>query len=249
MTGAARVIRFFQSVDSTNERALALAAAGAPDGSVIVAAEQTAGRGRRGRAWHSPEGGLYLSYLVRDIDAIEKPALLTLAAGVAAVRAIREATGLRADLKWPNDVITADPPRKIAGILAEASGAGSRLEFAVIGIGVNVATASFPPEVASRASSLAVELGRDVDRDALQTALIAALDHEIARLRRGGHEALIRDWSDASPSARGHRVSWVSQDGVLTGLTAGVDDEGALLVTAPHGTERLVAGEVIWAQR
>ena len=247
MTGAPRVIRSFPSVDSTNERALAMAAAGAPDGSVVVAAEQTAGRGRRGRAWHSPEGGLYLSYLVRDVDAIEKPALLTIAAGVAAVRAIREATGLRADLKWPNDVVTADPPRKIAGILAEASGAGNRLEFAVIGIGVNVSTASFPPDVAARASSLAVELGREVDRDALQTALIAALDGEIARLRAGGHEALIREWSEASPSARGRRVSWVSQDGVLTGLTAGVDEEGALLVTTPHGPERLVAGEVIWA--
>ena len=247
MTGAARVIRTFQSVDSTNERALALAAAGAPDGSVVVAAEQTAGRGRRGRAWHSPEGGLYLSYVVRDVDTLEKPALLTLAAGVAAVRAIREATGLHADLKWPNDIVTADPPRKIAGILAEASGAGSRIEFAVIGIGVNVSTASFPPDVAARASSLAVELGRDVDRDALQAALIGALDREVARLRAGGHEALIRDWSDASPSARGGRVSWVSQDEVLTGVTAGVDDEGALLVTTPHGPERLVAGEVIWA--
>lgn len=247
MSGAARVIRFFQSVDSTNERALASAAAGAPDGSVIVAAAQTAGRGRRGRAWHSPEGGLYLSYLVRDVDAIEKPALLTLAAGVAAVRAIREATGLEAELKWPNDVVTADPPRKIAGILAEASGAGSRLELAVIGIGLNVSTASFPPDIASRASSLAVELGRDVDREALQAAVIAELDREVARLRAGGHEALIRDWSDASPSARGRRVSWVAQDGVLTGLTAGVDDEGALLVTTPHGTERLAAGEVIWA--
>ena len=247
MTGAARVIRTFHSVDSTNERALALAAAGAPDGSVVVAAEQTAGRGRRGRAWHSPEGGLYLSYVVRDVDTLEKPALLTLAAGVAAVRAIRAATGLHADLKWPNDIVTADPPRKIAGILAEASGAGSRIEFAVIGIGVNVSTASFPPDVAARASSLAVELGRDVDRDALQAALIGALDREIARLRAGGHEALIRDWSDASPSARGGRVSWVSQDEVLTGVTAGVDDEGALLVTTPHGPERLVAGEVIWA--
>lgn len=247
MTGAARVIRSFQSVDSTNERALALAAAGAPDGSVIVAAEQTAGRGRRGRAWHSPEGGLYLSYVVRDVDAIEKPALLTLAAGVAAVRAIGETTGLRADLKWPNDVVTADPPRKIAGILAEASGAGSRIEFAVVGVGVNVSTVSFPPEVATRASSLAVELGREIDRDALQAALIAALDREVARLRARGHEALIRDWSEASPSARGRRVSWVSQDGVLTGLTAGIDDRGALLVTTPHGPERLVAGEVIWA--
>lgn len=247
---AGRLIRHFPTVDSTNDRALELAAAGAPDGSVVVADEQTSGRGRRGRSWHSPEGGLYLSYLVREAGDLPRPALLTLAAGVAAARAIREATGLDARLKWPNDVVTdegAGGARKIAGILAEASGAGSRLEFAVIGVGINVSAATFPPDLASRASSIANELGRDVDRDALRQALVDALDAEVARLRAGGHAAMLADWSAASPSARGREVSWQADGGTRQGVTAGVDDEGALIVQTSAGISRLVAGEVVWA--
>ncbi|MBA3949235.1 MAG: biotin--[acetyl-CoA-carboxylase] ligase [Acidobacteria bacterium] len=244
---ADRLIRHLPTVDSTNDRALELAAAGAPDGSVILADAQTSGRGRRGRSWHSPEGGLYLSYLVRDAGDLPRPALLTLAAGVATARAIREATGLAARLKWPNDVVTDQGARKLAGILAEASGAGSRLEFAVIGVGINVSPATFPPDLAGRASSMANELGRDVDRDALQQALIASLDAEVARLRAGGHAAMLDEWSAASPSARGREVSWRADGAVRHGVTAGVDDEGALIVQTDGGITRLVAGEVVWA--
>lgn len=247
MTGTARLIEHVSSIDSTNDRAMALAAAGAPDGSVVSADEQTSGRGRRGRSWHSPEGGLYLSYIVRDAGALPRPALLTLAAGVAAARAIQEATGLEGRLKWPNDIVTGEPARKLAGILAEASGAGSRLEFAIIGIGVNVSPATFPPELAARASSIANELGRDVDREALQRALIASLDREVARLRAGGHEAMLAEWSAASPSARGRDVAWEADGGTRRGVTAGIDEEGALLVRTGSGIQRLVAGEVVWA--
>lgn len=242
-----RLIRTFDSVGSTNEHALALAAAGAPHGSLVIAAAQTAGRGRRGRAWHSPEGGLYLSYIVRGLDTMAKPALLTLAAGVAGAAAIREATGLAVTLKWPNDVVTGEPPRKIAGILTEASGAGSRLEYAVIGIGLNVSTSSFPADLTSRASSLAIELGREIDRDALRSALVAALDREVSRLQAGAHEAMLADWIAASPAARGREVSWLAGEDVRSGVTAGIDDDGALLVQTTTGVERLVAGEVTWA--
>lgn len=243
---ADRLIRHLPSVDSTNDRLLDLAAAGAPDGTVVSADAQTSGRGRRGRTWHSPEGGLYLSYLVRDAGDLPRPALLTLAAGVAAARAIREATGLDARLKWPNDVVT-DEGRKLAGILAEASGAGSRLEFAVIGIGVNVAAATFPADLTSRATSIANELGRDVDRDALQHALVTHLDAEVARLRAGRHAEMLDAWSAASPSARGRAVSWQADGAVRHGVTGGVDEDGALLVHTDSGLTRLVAGEVVWA--
>ena len=244
---AARLIRHFPTVDSTNDRLLELAAAGAPDGSVVSADEQTSGRGRRGRSWHSPDGGLYLSYLVRDAGDLPRPALLTLAAGVATARAIREATGLAARLKWPNDVVTDQGGRKLAGILAEASGAGSRLEFAVIGVGINVAAAVFPPDLAARASSIANELGRDVDRSALQQALVGSLDAEVARLRAGGHGAMLEEWAAASPSARGRDVSWQADGAVRHGVSAGIDDEGALIVRTDAGITRLVAGEVVWA--
>lgn len=247
MTSQPRLIRHVPSVDSTNARALALADAGAPDGTVVIADQQTAGRGRRGRSWHSPEGGLYLSYLVRDAGRLAQPSMLTLASGVAAVRAIRIATGLDTQMKWPNDVVAGEPPRKLAGILAESSGSGGRLDCAVIGVGINVSAGPLPADLAARATSLAHELGRDVDAAALESALIAQLDAELARLRAGGHEAMLAEWMALSPFARGRDVSWQTPDGVRAGVTAGVDADGALLVRTPAGVDRLVAGEVIWA--
>lgn len=246
VTAPARLIRHFSSIDSTNEQALAMAAAGAPEGSVVVADQQTAGRGRRGREWFSPEGGLYLSYVVRDIASIPRPGLITLAAGVAAARAIAAVTGLGVQLKWPNDVMTPAPSRKLAGILAEGSSLGSRLEFVVIGIGINVSLASVPASLRETAASLESELGRAVERQALQDGLIGELDVEIDRLRSGGHAAMLAEWISRAPLAQGGSVSWRAGGEVRTGVTAGVDDEGALLVRTADGVERLVAGEVIW---
>ena len=242
----ARQVHHVAIVDSTNERALAWAADGAPDGSVIVADEQTAGRGRRGRSWHSPEGGLYLSYIVRDIGGLTWPSLLTLAAGVAAARAILEVTGLAVSLKWPNDVLTPGEPLKLAGILAEGSSVGSQLEFVVIGIGINVSLACIPSSLLGSVSSLELELGRAVDRQALQDALIAALDDAVGRLRAGDHHALLQEWMVLAPASRGARISWRTRGEDRGGITAGVDADGALLVQTGEGLERLVAGEVIW---
>ncbi|HUF25215.1 MAG TPA: biotin--[acetyl-CoA-carboxylase] ligase [Vicinamibacterales bacterium] len=244
--GTGRLVRHLATVDSTNEHALAMAAAGAPDGAVVVADEQTAGRGRRGRAWHSPEGGLYLSYIVRDIETIARPSLLTLAAGVAAARAIADATGFEPDLKWPNDVLTPGRPRKLAGILAEASSVGSRVDVIVIGIGINVSMASVPAELQAIAASLEGELGRDVGRQALQDALIERLDAEVARLRAGGEAQVLDEWRARSPGSRGARVSWREAGGERIGVTEGIDADGALLVRGADGVQRLVAGEVIW---
>lgn len=247
MFGPSRQIQQLSTVDSTNERALAWAAAGAPDGSVIMADEQTHGRGRRGRSWHSPEGGLYLSYIVRDAGHLARPSLLTLAAGVAAARAIADVTGLAVHLKWPNDVMTPGEPLKLAGILAEGSSTGSQLDFVVIGIGVNVSLASVPADLFGRATSLEHELGRAVDRQALAEALMNALDATVGRLRAGGHDAMLEAWMALAPGSRGARISWRAGDEDHGGLTAGVADDGALLVQTADGLQRLVAGEVIWS--
>lgn len=242
----ARLIRHLHTVDSTNEQALALAAAGAPDGSVVSADEQTAGRGRRGRQWHSPEGGLYLSYIVRDIASIARPSLLTLAAGVAAARAVASVTGFEVRLKWPNDLLTRDAALKIAGILAEGSGVGHQLEFVVIGIGINV-SGSVTRDLRTTATTLETELGRAVDRPALRDALIVELDAAVARLRAGDEAAVLSDWSARAPESRGTRVAWRTPEGDRRGVTAGVDEDGALLVATDEGLVRLVAGDVVWA--
>ncbi len=252
--------RVVASTASTNDDALAWAAAGAPEGAWIVAGAQTAGRGRRGRAWVSPPGaGLYVSVVFRPrpaaafAESAQDPAmaLLTVMAGVATVEAILDAAAVRATLKWPNDVVVeapGAPVRKLAGILAEGAMIGPRLSAVVVGHGINLRPAAYPPEVAARAISLEALAGRSIDPDGMLVALLGAL----ARRRRalgepGGAAALLDAWRSWSPSASGARIRWRQQDQVCEGVTAGIDESGALRVRARHGETRLVAGEVEWA--
>jgi BirA family biotin operon repressor/biotin-[acetyl-CoA-carboxylase] ligase len=172
------------------------------------------------------------------------PTVLTLAAGVALAEAIRETTGLPAEIKWPNDLVHAG--RKLAGILAEASAQGTDLEYVILGFGVNLRPVAFPPEVAKRATSIEGELGRPVDRGLL---LARALEHLAAgreALRRGAIGGVLDRWRRLSPSAVGAPVEWRAPGGAVTGRTAGLDEDGALLVERGGRVERVLAGEVIW---
>ena len=261
----ARHGRLVPSTASTNDDALAWTAKGAPEGAWIVAGSQTAGRGRRGRVWASPPGaGLYLSVVFRPhagaaapVDAARVPAedpamsLLTVMAGVAAVEAIDEATGVRATLKWPNDVVVeapGAPTRKLAGILAEAVTLGPRLSAVVVGLGVNLRPSAYPPEIAARAVALETLAGRAVDPDGVLVALLGALSRRRRALAEpAGGPALLDAWRAWSPSATGARIRWRQQEQVCEGITAGIDETGALRVQTRSGETRLVAGEVEWA--
>jgi BirA family biotin operon repressor/biotin-[acetyl-CoA-carboxylase] ligase len=225
--------------------AAALAAEGAAHGVVVAAEEQTAGRGRRGSTWVSPPGaGLFFSFIARPQVPSPKTqaptlSLLTLAAGVGVRDGIAAASGLAPDLKWPNDLLVGR--RKLAGILAEGLAIGTSHQAIVIGVGVNVRPAAYPPEIAARATSIEGELGRAVDRDALFEAVLDALWRRLAALEESPGD-ILQAWRAASPTARGARVEW---DG-RSGLTNGIDDTGALLVTTPSGVERIIAGELSW---
>jgi len=228
-------VRWHASLPSTMDAASALAHEGARHGVVIVADEQTAGRGRRGTIWQSPPGaGLYFSFVARP----DNPALslITLAAGVAVREGVQAATGLAADLKWPNDLIVG--PRKLAGILAEGISIGSPDQAVIVGVGVNVQPAAYPPDVAARAVSLEGELGRSIDRGLLLSEILIALWDRLAQ--RPGD--ILQAWRAASPNAIGTRVEWDGQHGT----TAGIDDSGALLVKTTAGVERIIAGELRW---
>lgn len=228
-------VRWHASLPSTMDAASALAHEGARHGVVIVADEQTAGRGRRGTIWQSPPGaGLYFSFVARP----DNPALslITLAAGVAVRDGVQAATGLAADLKWPNDLIVG--PRKLAGILAEGISIGSPDQAVIVGVGVNVQPAAYPPEVAARAVSLEGELGRSIDRGLLFSEILIALWDRLAQ--RPGD--ILQAWRAASPNATGTRVEWDGRHGT----TAGIDDSGALLVKTSAGIERIIAGELRW---
>lgn len=230
-------------MDAAHDAALA----GAAEGLVIAAEEQTRGRGRLGRVWSSPAGaGLYLSFVLRPPAAPAGGpllALLMLAAGVAVHGGILRASGLRAQLKWPNDVMMGR--RKLAGILAEGIGIGTADQIVILGLGINVFTASHPGEIAARATSLEAELGR-ADRAQLLEEVLVAIADAYGQLRRGNAGDILRQWRAAAPSARGSSVEWEAADGLRRGTTRDVDESGALLVMTATGVERIVGGEVRW---
>jgi len=238
--GDARLdLRWHASLPSTMDAAAALAHEGAAHGVVVVADEQTQGRGRRGTAWASPAGaGLYFSFIARP-EAIRSLSLLTLAAGVGVRDGILSATGLAADLKWPNDLLVGK--RKLAGILAEGLAVGTPDQAIIIGVGVNAQRAAYPPDVRARATSIEDELGRQPDRGMLLSAILVSLWDWLARLGQSPGD-ILQAWRAVSPNAIGTRVEWERRNGV----TAGIDDDGALLVKTPTGIERVIAGDLRW---
>jgi BirA family transcriptional regulator, biotin operon repressor / biotin---[acetyl-CoA-carboxylase] ligase len=216
-----------------------------PEGLVVVADQQTAGRGRRGHSWFSPPGsGLYVSVVLAPARSSRDPAratsLMTLAAGVALAEGVAAATGLRVDLKWPNDLYVTR--RKLAGILAEGAPDGA----VVVGYGINIGATAFPPELGDRATSVESELGRTVDRSHVLVETLAALSRRYEDLLAGRFDAILDAWHARAPGSRGARVQWETPEGPQSGTTDGVDAMGALLVRVGARIERLVAGEVIW---
>lgn len=235
-------VRWHESLPSTMDAAAAVAASSSARGLVVIAEEQTAGRGRRGHEWVSPLGaGLYFSCVAR---LSRHASLLTLAAGVAVRQGILQATGLRVDVEWPNDLVVGG--RKLAGILAEGLRVSGAVATVVIGVGINVRTAAYPPEVAMRATSIEAELGRPVDRGAVLAATLECLHDHFGRLASDDVEGILREWRTAAPSASDTRIEWDTPAGVMTGITAGVDVTGALLVRTEQGMERIIGGEVRW---
>jgi BirA family biotin operon repressor/biotin-[acetyl-CoA-carboxylase] ligase len=240
---------FFATVGSTNDVAAALAEEGR-EGAVVIADQQTAGRGRHGRRWYSPPGsGLYISVVLTPgptgpSAADRAAALLTLAAGVALAEAVEATTGLAPDIKWPNDLMLGR--RKLAGILAESAVSESGALRVALGYGINVSTTAYPPELDARATSLESELGRPIERAALCAETLAALEARHGDLVAGRFDAILDAWRRRAPSHQGARVAWSTPRGSQTGLTAGVDDRGALLVRVGDRVERIVAGEISW---
>jgi BirA family biotin operon repressor/biotin-[acetyl-CoA-carboxylase] ligase len=231
-------VRWLTTTTSTMDVASKLAGDGARHGVVVVADEQTAGRGRRGTSWQSPPGaGLYLSFVARHAGAALS--LITLAAGVGVREGIAASTGLSADVKWPNDLIVGS--RKLAGILSEGIAIGTPAQAVIIGIGINMQPAAYPPEVSARATSIEGELGRAVDRELLLSCVLASLWDRLAVLEHAPGD-ILQAWRAASPNANGTRVEWDGKHGV----TAGIDDSGALLVKTADRIERIIAGELRW---
>jgi BirA family biotin operon repressor/biotin-[acetyl-CoA-carboxylase] ligase len=209
---------------------------------VVLADEQTRGRGRLGRSWHSPAAdNLYLSALVRPPEALHRAPPLTLAAGVAVCEAVNR-SGARASIKWPNDVLV--DGKKLAGILTESVTRGERLEAVVIGVGVNLNGAAFPEELAAIATSLRAACGHAIDRLAFTATLLGELARWLDRLDAEGTAAIAAAWQERS-AISGRRVQVIVDGETVAGRACDLDADGALRVERDGGGElRVVAGEV-----
>lgn len=244
---AGRELRCFDEIDSTNTYAKQIALTGAPDGTVIVANCQTAGRGRMDRSFQSPKGcGIYLTILLRPDLPPERLLPVTALAGVAVCAAVERVCGVRPGLKWPNDPVLGN--RKLCGILTELSleGETGRVQYLVVGIGVNVlqTPADFSPDVAEMATSLAMELGRPVSRPALAAALIEELDHLYAALKNGDLSEYLAVYRRDCVNL-GKQVQLISPAGRETVTAVDIDRDFGLVVRGGDGTERTVrSGEV-----
>lgn len=224
-------ILYYPTIASTNERALELAAGGEPEGTLVIAEEQTQGRGRRERSWSSRARlGIYASLILRPGLEAGRAPLFTFMAAVAVAEGLREVCGLDARIKWPNDVLVG--PRKVAGILGEMRGREPLIRELVVGMGINVgqSAADFPPELRDRATSVRLETGRATERAPILAALLEGFERRYSRLLVHGSEDLLDEWASLSAIERGRRVRVLGPMGRFEGAWLGVDEEGALLL-------------------
>ena len=249
-------IHHYFKIGSTNLAAMEAAAEGVPEGSVFLAEEQVAGRGRGTHGWHSARSqGIYCSVVLRPALSPADVLVLTLAVGLAACAAVeqmlvhrgnreRPGTAAQVDLRWPNDLLLNG--KKFVGILAELTAEATRVRHMVVGIGVNVNQSSFPAELRELATSLRVETGTSWSRVELAAALLKSLDGEYRALLKpgpGGRESVLRRFQERSSYAQGRHVR-VEEDGGYEGVTAGLDARGFLQVETSNGLRTVLSGGV-----
>lgn len=241
---------YFSQVGSTNDMAHEQAVAGAADGLLIVADEQTAGRGRLNRSWWAPPGAcLLLSLVLRPALPLTQAGQLTMCLGLGAAEGIERHTGLQAVLKWPNDLQLNG--RKLGGMLTQLGATGDRLDYAVLGLGINVNVmfdvALHPPsDLIHTATSLQMALGQSVDRLALLVAILTATEAWYDRILRG--ETLHEAWA-ARLDTLGRWITVTSPTNVLSGMATGVTSEGGLVLHDASGREHVVWGGDITTAR
>jgi len=238
-----RIYHFFK-VDSTNRVALELGHGGEPEGAVVLAEEQTAGRGRAGHLWHSERAaGIYVTLLLRPRLAPVQAPLLTMMAGLSAHAAIQAQTGLVVDLKWPNDLLIGG--KKAGGILTEMHAEPGLVRFVIVGIGLNVNQEKFPGELGATATSLRAETGRPQSRLEMVVRLLREFESDYNRFLKDGAASTIERFTAVSSYARGKKVRVTNGKESFLGTTAGLGPEGLLQVTREGGQQvTVISGDV-----
>lgn len=242
-----RPLHFFSTIDSTNTYAVRLARDGAPEGTVVIADEQTGGKGRLGRTWVSPPGmNLYLSLILRPPASTGEAPQVNLLAAVAVADAISEMGGFAPSIKWPNDVLVEG--KKVCGILAEMQTESGALQSLVLGVGVNVNAplSAFPPELHDKASSLLLIGGRVLDRVVFTAALLTHLEKWYVLWVEKGFPALRPAWEQYAAGLIGKPITVAAPEGTVAGTVLGLDTDGALLLQCEENKppRRILAGDV-----
>lgn len=231
-----RNLHYFDSVESTQKIAYKLAYDNAEEGTVVIAEEQTAGRGRMDRKWHSPKyTGIWMSIILRPKIPIPKAPQLTLITAVGVVQAIEEVTGLLPEIKWPNDILING--KKVTGILTELQAESDRINSIIIGIGINVNTAleDFPEEIQALASSLAIEMGSKADREKLIRTILEKLEKLYLLYLEKGFFPIKLMWESYAVSI-GKQITARTITGEIKGKAIGITEDGVLLVEDSAGT-------------
>ncbi len=237
----------FAALDSTMREAAERAQDGAAEGTVIVAGEQSAGRGRLGRSWHSePGAGLYLSVILRPEVAAKQAPALTLALGLGVAEGIEKIAPVTCDLRWPNDVMIGE--KKCAGILVEMTSADERVCYVIAGIGINLNHRSLPRDLRRSATSLRIETGEEFDAGKALSTILAGCERYYDRFAARGSAPIIEAFTRRSSYARGKRVVIEGAGPRRVGTTAGLDPSGVLMIETESGEKELVlAGSVrLW---
>jgi BirA family transcriptional regulator, biotin operon repressor / biotin---[acetyl-CoA-carboxylase] ligase len=241
---ARRIYHFFKT-DSTNTVAMRLGESGEPHGTVVVAEEQTAGRGRAGRSWTSEKSaGIYCSILLRPPIPPAHAPLLTLLAGLAARDAATEDLDMLPDIRWPNDVLVGG--RKFCGVLTEMHAEPDRVHYAVVGIGINVNQTKMPDQLADAATSLRIETGKAHSRLELLIRLLRHVDRYYNQFIADGALPILRRFAEVSSYFKGKRVRITTTRESFTGTTAGLESSGVLRVERDdgRGIELVLSGDV-----
>ena len=238
----------YACVDTTMRVAAERARSGCPEGTVVTADRQTAGRGRHGRAWHSEEGrGLYLSLVLRPKCSPDTAPLLTLVSGLGVKDALERTAGVLCDIRWPNDILIRE--RKCCGILVEMEASRGVVDHVIVGIGINLNHLGFPAGLAEIATSLRIETGTDWSKESILEPLLDSLQTSYDLLSSRGHAPILEAFQQSSSYARGRRVVIEGLPdggtGPTRGVTAGLSPDGLLLLRSDDGVVApILAGSV-----
>ena len=235
-----REIVYFKTVSSTNVYARKLVEDGVDEGTVVVADVQMNGRGRKKRTWFSPEGGLWFSVILSPNIPPQHGMMLTMAASVSVVQGIQEVTGLTSEIKWPNDVLING--RKVCGVLTELDAEMNRINYSIVGVGVNVNN-KLDEGLYGRATTVSEEFGSQVSRVKLLQSILKNFDENYGKLIDGDYDFIRKIWVSFS-NIINRKIQVKDDNKTIQGVVTGVDEDGCLILKTNEGVSRIFSGDV-----